>query len=79
MSGVAHTPRLRKELSLIDVYAIATGATLSDGLFLLPGLAAAQVGPSLVLCYAVAALPMIPATLAMVELATAMPRTDRAY
>jgi amino acid transporter/mannitol/fructose-specific phosphotransferase system IIA component (Ntr-type) len=79
MSGVAHTPRLRKELSLIDVYAIATGATLSSGLFLLPGLAAAQVGPSLVLCYAVAALPMVPATLAMVELATAMPRAGGAY
>ena len=79
MSGVAHTPRLRKELSLLDVYAIATGATLSGGLFLLPGLAAADVGSHLVLCYALAALPMIPATLAMVELATAMPRAGGAY
>jgi APA family basic amino acid/polyamine antiporter len=79
MSGVDNPPRLRKELSLLDVYAIATGATLSSGLFLLPGLAAAQVGPGLIVSYALAAIPMVPATLAMVELATAMPRAGGAY
>ena len=35
---------LKKELRLLDVYALATGATLSAGLFLLPGIAAAQAG-----------------------------------
>ena len=34
--------RLNKELKLLDVYAIATGTTLSAGFFLLPGIAAAQ-------------------------------------
>jgi hypothetical protein len=41
--------RLSKELSLFDVYAIATGATLSSGFFLLPGLAAQQIGSSIML------------------------------
>ena len=39
-------PRLlEKHLGLWDVYAIATGAALSSGFFLLPGLAAAGAGP----------------------------------
>lgn len=71
--------RLPKELTLRDVYTIATGATLSAGLFLLPGLAAAQAGPAIVLCYMLAAVPLVPAMLAVVELATAMPRAGGAY
>jgi amino acid transporter len=71
--------RLPKELNLRDVYTIATGATLSAGLFLLPGLAGAQAGPGIVLCYMLAAVPIVPAMLAMVELATAMPRAGGAY
>ena len=35
--------RLKKELSLLDVYVIALGPMLSSGFFLLPGLAAAGV------------------------------------
>ncbi len=71
--------RLKKELALLDVYAIATGATLSAGFFLLPGLAAAQAGSALVLAYVVAAIPLIPAMFSMVELATAMPRAGGLY
>ena len=47
--------RLKKELRLVDVYAIATGATLSAGFFLLPGIAAISAGPGLVLAYMLAA------------------------
>lgn len=71
--------RLKKELRLIDVYAIATGATLSAGFFLLPGIAAVHAGPGLVLSYLLAALPMIPATFSIIELATAMPRAGGVY
>ncbi len=71
--------RLRKELGLLDVYAIATGATLSAGFFLLPGLAAREAGPALVLSYLIAAIPLIPAVLSKVELATAMPRAGGVY
>lgn len=71
--------RLSKRLGLFDVYAIATGATLSSGFFLLPGLAAVEVGPAIVFAYLVAAIPLIPAMLSIVELATAMPRAGGVY
>jgi len=71
--------RLNKELRLLDVYAIATGATLSAGFFLLPGIAAGQAGPALVLAYLVAAVPLIPAMYSVIELATAMPRAGGVY
>jgi APA family basic amino acid/polyamine antiporter len=71
--------RLKKELTLFDVYAVATGATLSSGFFLLPGLAALEVGSAIVLAYMVAAIPLIPAMLCIVELATAMPRAGGVY
>jgi amino acid transporter/mannitol/fructose-specific phosphotransferase system IIA component (Ntr-type) len=71
--------RLKKELSLFNVYAIATGTTLSAGFFLLPGLAAAEAGPAVVLSYIIAAALLVPAMLSIVELATAMPRAGGAY
>lgn len=70
---------LKKELNLLKVYAIATGTTLSSGLFLLPGLAAAQAGPAVVLSYLIAALHIIPAMFSMAELSTAMPRAGGLY
>jgi amino acid transporter/mannitol/fructose-specific phosphotransferase system IIA component (Ntr-type) len=71
--------RLKKELGLFDVYAVATGTTLSAGFFLLPGLAAEQAGPALVLAYLLAAVPLIPAMFSVAELATAMPRAGGVY
>jgi APA family basic amino acid/polyamine antiporter len=71
--------RLRKDLGLFDVYAISTGAMFSSGFFLLPGLAAAQTGPSVPLAYLVAGLFIIPAMVAVAELSTAMPRAGGAY
>jgi len=70
---------LRKELGLFDVYAISTGAMFSSGFFLLPGLAAAQTGPSVALAYLVAGVFILPAMLSVAELATAMPRAGGAY
>jgi amino acid transporter/mannitol/fructose-specific phosphotransferase system IIA component (Ntr-type) len=71
--------RLKKDLGLFDVYAISTGAMFSSGFFLLPGLAAAQTGPSVPLAYLVAGIFIIPAMVAVAELATAMPRAGGAY
>ena len=79
MAVLDQSKRLKKELSLFGVYAIATGTTLSAGFFLLPGLAAAEAGPAVVLCYLIAALLLLPATFSIVELATAMPRAGGAY
>jgi amino acid transporter len=75
----AKPKRLKKELTLISVYALATGATLSSGIFLLPGPAFKQAGPAIVLCYIIAMLPLIPALFSKVELATAMPRAGGVY
>ena len=75
--GVAQ--RLEKQLGLWDVYAIATGATLSSGFFLLPGLAAAGAGAAMPLSYFLAGLVVVPGMLSKVELATAMPRAGGIY
>lgn len=79
MYSVKKHTRLKKELRLKDVYAIATGATLSAGFFLLPGIAAIEAGPALVLSYLLAAIPMVPAMFSVIELATAMPRAGGVY
>ncbi|MDX1529920.1 MAG: amino acid permease [Rhodothermales bacterium] len=71
--------RLKKELTLFDVYAISTGAMFSSGFFLLPGLAAAQAGPSVVVAYLLAGVLILPAMLSQAELATAMPRAGGTY
>tara|TARA_B100000315_G_scaffold106964_1_gene98164 strand:- start:30684 stop:32789 length:2106 start_codon:yes stop_codon:yes gene_type:complete len=71
--------RLKKQLTLLNVYAIVVGATLGDGFFLLPGIAAEQAGPAVVLCYLIAVLPLIPAIFSVVELSTAMPRAGGVY
>jgi APA family basic amino acid/polyamine antiporter len=71
--------QLKKELGFFNVYAIATGATIASGFFLLPGLAAAQAGPAIVLSYLIAAFPVIPAIFSMAELSTAMPRAGGIY
>ena len=71
--------KLKKELGLFDVYAIATGVTLSAGFFLLPGLAAVGVGSGLPLAYLLAGLLITPGLVSMAELATAMPRAGGVY
>ena len=70
---------LEKQLGLWDVYALATGATLSSGFFLLPGLAAAGAGPAMPLSYVLGAVILLPGLLSKVELATAMPRSGGIY
>lgn len=76
---MAETKKLKKALGLFDVYAICTGAMFSSGFFLLPGLAAAQTGPSVALAYLIAGILMLPAMFSMAELATAMPRAGGDY
>ena len=80
MSESGKPGKLKKELRLLDVYAIATGTTLSAGFFFVAriGLPNRQV-PALILSYLIAALPLLPATLSIIELATAMPRAGGVY
>ncbi len=79
MAVLHRSKRLKKELSLFNVYAFATGATLSSGFFLLPGLAAAQAGPAVTVSYLIAAVLLVPAVFSMAELSTAMPRAGGIY
>lgn len=72
-------PRLKKELGLLGVYAMATGATLSSGFFILPGIAFSNAGPAVILSYILAVLPLVPAMFSIVELGSAMPRAGGAY
>lgn len=71
--------KLKKELTLFDVYAIATGAMFSSGFFLLPGIAAAETGPSVFLAYFVSGLLILPTMFSVAELSTALPRAGGTY
>jgi len=70
---------LKKDLGLLDVFCIATGAMISSGLFVLPGIAFEKAGPAMILSYVMAGLLVIPAMLSKAELATAMPKSGGSY
>ena len=71
--------KLKKELALLDVFSIASGAMISSGLFILPGLAFAKAGPAMILAYLLAGILIIPSMLAKAELSTAMPKAGGTY
>jgi APA family basic amino acid/polyamine antiporter len=70
---------LKKELKLIDIFCVATGAMISSGLFILPGLAHAKAGPAVVISYLLAGLLALIGVLNIAELATAMPKAGGDY
>jgi len=69
----------KRELGLLDVFCIATGAMISSGLFVLPGLAFEQAGPSVVLSYLFAGLLAMMGMLSQAELVSAMPKAGGDY
>jgi len=71
--------KLKKELKLIDVFCISTGAMISSGLFILPGLAHARAGPAVVISYFLAGLLALIGVLSISELSTAMPKAGGDY
>ena len=71
--------RLKREISLLGVFCIASGAMISSGLFILPGIASIKVGPALFLSYIIASFFALPTVLSMSELATAMPKAGGDY
>ncbi|MDP8235244.1 MAG: APC family permease, partial [Candidatus Erginobacter occultus] len=70
---------LTRRLKLVHVIAIASGAMISSGIFILPGLAHARAGPAVIVSYALAGLFALSGTLSMAEIATAMPRAGGDY
>ena len=71
--------QLKKQLGLLEVFSIASGAMISSGLFVLPAIAYAKVGPAIIFSYAIASLLILPSALSKAELATAMPRAGGTY
>jgi len=71
--------KLKKELGLLDLFSISAGAMISSGLFILPALAYAKTGPSMILAYLLASVLIIPAMLSKAELATAMPKSGGTF
>lgn len=71
--------RLKKQLGLIDVFAICSGAMISSGLFVIPGIAAEKAGPLVIVAYLLSGLLLIPSLLSMAEMASAMPRAGGTY
>ena len=70
---------LKKELGLLDVFSVSTGAMISSGLFILPAIAFAKAGPAVILSYLLASILILPSVLSKAELATAMPRAGGTY
>jgi amino acid transporter/mannitol/fructose-specific phosphotransferase system IIA component (Ntr-type) len=66
--------QLKKELGFLDVFSIASGAMISSGLFILPGLAHARAGTAVVFSYLLAGLLSLPGMLSLIEMTTAMPK-----
>ncbi|MBU1077001.1 MAG: amino acid permease [Spirochaetes bacterium] len=66
--------KLKKVLSLFNIFCIASGAMISSGLFILPGLAHARAGAAVIFSYLLAGLIAIPGMLSIAEMTTAMPR-----
>ncbi|MBN2659468.1 MAG: amino acid permease [Spirochaetales bacterium] len=70
---------LKKDISLYGVFSIATGAMISSGIFILPSLAFARVGPALFLSYLLAGVLGLIGILSVIELTTAMPKAGGNY
>ncbi len=71
--------KLKKELNILGVFSIASGAMISSGLFVLPAVVYLVAGPSIILSYMLAAILVVPALFSKAELATAMPKSGGDY
>ena len=70
---------LKKDLGFWGVFCIASGAMISSGLLILPGILFALVGPGVFLCYLLASVLLLPALLSKAELSTALPKAGGDY
>ena len=71
---------LKRDLGLPATTAIAIGAMVGSGVFILPGIAFVEVGgPSVVAAFLISAILILPAALSASEMATAMPEDGGSY
>jgi amino acid transporter len=71
--------KLKKNLGLFDIFCLASGAMISSGLFILPGIAYNIAGPSIIISYLLSALLAFCGVLSIAELSTAMPKAGGDY
>jgi APA family basic amino acid/polyamine antiporter len=70
---------LKKQIGFLGVFSIASGAMISSGIFVLPGLAFEKTGPSVFLSYFIAGVLGLIGILSVIELSTAMPKAGGDY
>ena len=70
---------LKRDLGLAETTAIAVGAMVGSGIFILPGIAYVTAGSAAVLAFLIAAVLVLPAALSAAEMATAMPEDGGPY
>jgi basic amino acid/polyamine antiporter, APA family len=75
----ADEQNLHRTLGMKEVFAIAAGAMISSGLFILPAVVFLKAGPAILAAYFLASLFIIPSMFSKAELATAMPRSGGVY
>jgi amino acid transporter/mannitol/fructose-specific phosphotransferase system IIA component (Ntr-type) len=71
--------QLHKGLNTLHVFAIASGAMISSGLFILPGMAHKMAGPGVIWSYLLAGILATAGALSIAELTTAMPKAGGDY
>ncbi|MDA3798677.1 MAG: amino acid permease [Kiritimatiellae bacterium] len=69
----------KKKLGLLDVFCTATGAMISSGLFILPGIAHEYAGPAVIIAYLLAGIMALTGLLSQAELVSAMPKAGGTY
>lgn len=70
---------LKKEISFLGVFSIASGAMISSGIFILPGIAFSKVGPAVFVSYFIAGVLGLIGIFSVIELSTAMPKAGGDY
>ncbi|MFO7936029.1 MAG: amino acid permease [Kiritimatiellia bacterium] len=70
---------MQKKLNLLDLFCLASGAMISSGLFILPGVAYEIAGPAVVLAYIMAGILAVTGVLSQAELVSAMPKAGGTY
>lgn len=70
---------LKREVSFLGVFSLATGSMISSGIFILPALAFINCGPASSIAYLLAGILALIGVQSIIELSTAMPKAGGDY